>query len=139
MPLCRVLVLGDATAAAQPEHRRAAKLLGQLLDEQGIVRVREGESDGFLVLPGTMTLPEVFAQTLDTSGQCGPQGASAKPCGLLNTANYFTELLQAEADPVVERFVQETQRGQLIVERDPAELLRAMTEFRPPETRRQLA
>jgi hypothetical protein len=33
--------------------------------------------------------------------------------------------------------VRESQRGMLIVDRDPAALLRAMADFRPPETRRQ--
>ena len=59
-----------------------------------------------------------------------------KPCGLLNTGDYFTGLLEAVPDEVVERFVRETQRGRLIVNRDPAELLRAMGDYRPPETRR---
>ena len=63
-------------------------------------------------------------------------GSHEKPGGLLNRADYYTGLLRAAPDPLVDRFFHETRRGMLIVDRDPAVLLRAMSEFRPPETRR---
>lgn len=89
-------------------------------------------ADGFLALPGGLqSLEELFS--LWTWGQLGSQ---EKPCGLLNLRDYYTALLHAVNDQLVERFVRETQRGMLIVDRDPAVLLRAMAEFRPPETRR---
>jgi predicted Rossmann-fold nucleotide-binding protein len=91
-------------------------------------------SDGFLALPGgPATLEELFVTCLPD------RPAPEKPCGLLNTADYFTGLLEAVNDAVLERFVRETQRGRLVVARDPSELLRALADFRPPETRRQLA
>ncbi len=89
-------------------------------------------SDGFLALPGGIgTLEELFE--IWTWGQLG---FHQKPCGLLNTAEYYTSLLKFVDDMVVEQFVRETQRGMLIVDRDPEVLLRAMADFRPPETRR---
>lgn len=89
-------------------------------------------SDGFLALPGGIgTLEEIFE--IWTWGQLG---FHQKPCGLLNTAEYYTSLLKSVDDLAVERFVRETQRGMLIVDRDPEALLRAMADFRPPETRR---
>lgn len=89
-------------------------------------------SDGFLALPGGIgTLEEIFE--IWTWGQ---QGFHQKPCGLLNTAEYYTHMLKSVDDLAVERFVRETQRGMLIVDRNPEALLRAMADFRPPESRR---
>lgn len=92
-------------------------------------------SDGFLALPGGIgTMEELFE-----IWTWGHLGYHEKPCGLLNIAEYYTSLLKFVDDMVVEKFVRETQRGMLIVDRDPEALLRAMADFRPPETRRQLA
>lgn len=89
-------------------------------------------ADGFLALPGGLgSLDELFE--IWTWGHLGYHD---KPCGLLNRADYFTGLLRSVDDSLVERFVRETQRGMLIVDRDPEVLLRALAEFRPPETRR---
>jgi uncharacterized protein (TIGR00730 family) len=89
-------------------------------------------SDGFLALPGGLgTLEELFE-----IWTWGHLGYHQKPCGLLNTSEYYTSLLKFVDDMVVEKFVRETQRGMLIVDRDADTLLRAMAEFQPPETRR---
>ena len=89
-------------------------------------------SDGFLALPGGLgTLEELFE-----IWTWGHLGYHQKPCGLLNTSEYYTSLLKFVDDMVVEKFVRETQRGMLIVDRDAGTLLRAMAEFQPPETRR---
>jgi hypothetical protein len=89
-------------------------------------------SDGFLALPGAFgSIEELLA--VWTWGQLGPH---EKPGGLLNRADYYTGLLRTVSDVVLERFVRETQRGMIVVDRDPAVLLRAMADFRPPETRR---
>jgi uncharacterized protein (TIGR00730 family) len=89
-------------------------------------------SDGFLALPGGLgTLEELFE-----IWTWGNLGYHQKPCGLLNTSEYYTSLLKFVDDMVVEKFVRETQRGMLIVDRDADTLLRAMAEFKPPETRR---
>lgn len=164
MPLRRISVLGGSDPAAGAEAVEAARATGRVLAESGIslfwdkglegprgalaaafgsaggsaVAANSSEAaehaDGFLVLPGGgATLAELFAAALDGAG------AGEKPCGLLNTAGYFSDLLKTAGDAVLERFARESQRGRLIVERDPAELLRAMREYRPPETRRQSA
>jgi uncharacterized protein (TIGR00730 family) len=89
-------------------------------------------SDGFLALPGGLgTLEELFE-----IWTWGHLGYHQKPCGLLNTSEYYTSLLKFVDDMVVEKFVRETQRGMLIVDRNADTLLRAMAEFQPPETRR---
>jgi len=161
MPLRRVSVLGGSDPAARAEHLEAASQLGRLFAESEITLIYDGSaegpigalaaalneanglalsvvpqelgerSDGLLALPGGPEgLEELLARCLASTAE------AEKPCGLLNTGDYFTGLLEAVPDEVVERFVRETQRGRLIVNRDPAELLRAMGDYRPPETRR---
>ena len=89
-------------------------------------------ADGFLALPGGVdSLQGLFV--LLTSGRARD---AEPPCGLLNVDDYYTGLLKTADDLTVERFIRETQRGMLIVDRDPDALLRAMADFRPPETRR---
>jgi uncharacterized protein (TIGR00730 family) len=87
-------------------------------------------SDGFLALPGGVESLE------DLFGIWTWAGGHEKPCGLLNRADYYTNLLRTPNDALLDRYVRERQRGMLIVDRDPAALLRSMAEFRPPETRR---
>jgi predicted Rossmann-fold nucleotide-binding protein len=161
MPLRRVSVLGGSDPVARAEHLEAASQLGRLFAERAITLIYDGSvqgpigalvaalnqanglalsvvpqelgerSDGFVALPGG---PEGLPELLEV---CLPSSADLeKPCGLLNTEDYFTGLLKAVPDHVVERFIRETQRGRLIVHRDPVELLRAMEDYRPPETRR---
>jgi predicted Rossmann-fold nucleotide-binding protein len=162
MPLRRVAVLGGTDPAARAEHFDAASQLGRLLAEQGMSVVYEGSpegplaalatalgaatgrsqqvtreelgqhADGFLALPGG---PVALEELLDTCLAASSSGE--RPCGLLNAGDYFTDLLKTTADAVVERFIREAQRGRLSVQRDPAELLRAIADYRPPETRRQ--
>jgi len=164
MSLRRLTVLGGGDPAARAEHLEAATRLGALLAENGVTLVYDGGTqgpigalaaavhaaegralvaaseelgelgDGFLALAGgSLTLEQLFAAGLPE------RGGDGKPCGLLNTADYFSGLLKTEADAVLERFARETQRGRLIVERDPAALLRALADYRPPETRRQFS
>ena len=164
MALRRLTVLSGSDPAAHAEHVAAATRLGALLAENAItlvydggtrgavaalaeaVREAEGRAvtappeelaelgDAVVALPGgPATLAELFAIALPERGD------GSKPCGLLNTADYYSELLKTGDDGVIERFVRETQRGCLVVERDPATLLRALADFRPPETRRHSA
>ncbi len=89
-------------------------------------------ADGFLALPGAFaSLEELFQ--LWTWGRLGGHD---KPCGLLNRADYYTGLLHTPNDDLLDRYVRESQRGMLVADRDPATLLRALAEYRPPETRR---
>jgi predicted Rossmann-fold nucleotide-binding protein len=141
MPLRRVCLFAWSGPGARPEYAEAAELVARLLSEHAITVVYDGapagltdlhadRADGFLALPGGLgSIGELFEAW-------GRPGAAEKPCGLLNAANYFTTLLQSENDEVLDRFVRETQRGMLIVDRDAGELLRAMADYRAPETRR---
>lgn len=128
MPLRRVVVLtADSTRA---EFRESENELRTTLARRGIGVVAEG-GDGVVAPPGALRdFAELFQRYL---------AGNDLPCGLLNTSDYYTDLLKTTADSVVDRFVRETQRGRLIVQRDPHALVQAMAEYLPPETRRQAA
>lgn len=121
---------------ARPDEARVARRDGltdfQVVDTRDAQRAAFAElSDGVLILPnGLASLDELF-------GIWRWGGAHREmPCALLNLDDHFTALLGTAENTTLQRFVQETQRGMLIVGRDPAELLRAMADYRPPETRR---
>ncbi len=85
-------------------------------------------SDGFIALPGGLgTLEELF-ETLTWS----QLGFHKKPCGLLNTRNYFSHLSTFLDHTVTEGFVGKIHRNMLLVEQDPAKLLEMMFSYRPP-------
>jgi predicted Rossmann-fold nucleotide-binding protein len=124
MVLRRVVLL--ESRLEPPEFREATERLRDHLARQGIGIVAE-DGDGVVALPGGLP-------TLD--GLFDHLGDEDAPCGLLDTSQYFTNLLKTATDATIDRFVRETQRGRLIVERDPRALVQAMTEYQPPETRR---
>lgn len=127
MALHRVVLLeGETTKTHFPGE---AERLRVTLSSKGIGIVSEG-GDGIIALPGGVPALDILLDRL---------AGNDRPCGLLNTANYYTDLLKTTADIVVDRFVRETQRGRLIVGRDPHALVQAMAEYLPPETRRQAA
>lgn len=162
MPLRRVGILSGTNPDAPDHAGMAAAQLGHLLADRGVSVRYEGavlgplsellkafesspgaaqeagpgeltaHTDALLALPGGPLGLEAVLGFCDTAA-----GETERPCGLLNTSNYFTELLQRGADEVVDRFVRESQRGRLIVSRDPEDLVRALEEFRSPESRRR--
>jgi len=105
-----------------------------------VVADSEPERDAMLVAraDAVLALPEGMSSLRPLEAICGPDQplGRQKPFGLLNTGDYYTTLLKGADDDLLELFARESQRGLLIVERDPAVLLRAMADFRPPETRR---
>jgi uncharacterized protein (TIGR00730 family) len=105
-----------------------------------VVTETEPERDAALVAraDAVLALPEGMSSLRPLEAIWGPDEPEGrrKPCGLLNTADYYTSLLRSADDDLLELFARESQRGMLVVDRDPAVLLRAMADFRPPETRR---
>ena len=164
MALHRVSVMGGTDPQARDEFLAAAAAAGRLLASQGITVLYENSSPGPLAeLVAAFQSAHGMALQVSSEQLCeGTDGVFALPggresleqllevglvgtgerepaLGLLNTADYFNDLLKHSGDGILERFVRESQRGRLIVQRDPAELLAAMGEYRPPETRRQQA
>lgn len=127
MPLRRLVLLEPSS---QDGFRDTLDTLRGVLSGKGIAVVREA-GDGLIAAPGSLTsLSELFTTYL---------AGNDLPCGLLNTANYYTDLLKTTEDSVVDRFVRESQRGRLIVNSSPELLVQSMAEYQPPETRRQTA
>lgn len=126
MPVRRLVLLEPSSH----EFGDTLDTLRGVLSSKGITVVPEA-GDGLIAAPGSLnSLSELFTTYL---------AGNDLPCGLLNTANYYTDLLKTTEDNVVDRFVREIQRGRLIVQRDPHDLVQAMVEYLPPETRRQSA
>ncbi len=89
-------------------------------------------SDAYLALPRGFDSIEDALDTL----RWRTNGGQEQPLGLLDEDDYYSRLVGQAADPVLDRFFSETQRGRLVVGKNPADLLRRLAEYRPPETRR---
>lgn len=92
-------------------------------------------ADAILGLPGGFaTLEEAFA-VCEWSKESGRE----QPIGLLDLGEYYSGLLRQASDEAVDRFVRESQRGLLVVSKDPEDLVRRLADYRPPESRRREA
>lgn len=117
---------GQAAGRSDLAEDRVAASRGEWCEEVGRM------SDAFLGLPGGFaSLGEAFA-VWDWGG-----GSIDRPLGLLDQGGYYSTLLKEGSDDVVDRFVIESQRGQLIVGTSAAELLRRLADYRAPEGRRE--
>lgn len=85
-------------------------------------------SDGFIALPGGIGTIEEFVEVL-TWLQLGIHG---KPCGLLNSDGYYDRLLDFFDHMAAEGFIRPECREAVLVDRDPAELLKKMSLYRAP-------
>ncbi len=76
-------------------------------------------SDAFIALPGGLgTLDEIFEML--TWAQLGLQ---TKPCGLLDVAGYYAQLIAFLDHAAAEQFIRPTHRALILVESDPSKLL----------------
>lgn len=87
-------------------------------------------SDAFIALPGGAgTLEELFE--IWTWGQLG---LHRKPCGFLNTAGFYDQLLGFLDLQRDEGFVKDAMRDMLKVADTPTDLLKAFRDYVPPAT-----
>jgi uncharacterized protein (TIGR00730 family) len=85
-------------------------------------------SNGFITLPGGYgTLDELF-EILSIAQLGNPE----KPCGLLNVAHYYDDLLRFLDHAVDQLFVQPEHRAMILVDDDPAALLDRFDTYQPP-------
>ena len=84
--------------------------------------------DGFVALPGGIGTLEEFFEVW-TWAQLGMHN---KPCGLLNIAGYFDQLLAFVDRAVDEKFVRPVHRAMVIVEEDGERLLDRFVSYEPP-------
>ncbi len=125
--LVGVVVASDLPVRPDLTERREA---GSSEEQRSIIA---SLADGYLALPGGFDSIEAALEIFDRSAGRGTE----QPLGLLDEGEYYSRLVGLAPDPVLDRFFVETQRGRLVVGKSPAELLRRMTEYRPPETRRE--
>lgn len=123
--------LGAIAAAAERARQAGGDASGFPSVEEFRAEVAS-RADALLGLPGGFaTLEEAFA-VWEWSAALGRE----QPLGLLDLDDYYTGLFRAAPDAAIDRFVRESQRGQLVVSKDPEDLLRRLGEYRSPETRR---
>jgi uncharacterized protein (TIGR00730 family) len=85
-------------------------------------------SDGFIALSGGIgTFEELFE--IWTWGQLGDH---AKPVALLNVAGFYDKLADFLDDVVTAGFLRPAHRAMLMVDDDPAALVRRMRDHRAP-------
>jgi uncharacterized protein (TIGR00730 family) len=84
-------------------------------------------SDGFIALPGGIGTFEELFEVL-TWQQLGVQ---AKPCGLLNTSEYFEHLLNLLDHAVNEKFLKPFHRDMLLAADDAKQILEKLRHYEP--------
>jgi uncharacterized protein (TIGR00730 family) len=87
-------------------------------------------ADGFIALPGGIgTFEEIFE--IWTWAQLGYH---AKPCGFLNVASYYDQLIGFLDASVTKGFVRENHRAMVAVETDIEVLIRRFETYEAPQT-----
>lgn len=86
-------------------------------------------ADGFIALPGGLGTIEEFFEVLTWS----QLGMHKKPCGLLNTNQYYDRLLDFLDLAVEQRFIEDTHRGMILMDEDPAGLLEKFDVYQAPQ------
>jgi len=84
-------------------------------------------SDGFIALPGGFGTIEEFFEVLTWS----QLGIHKKPCGLLNIGHYFDSAIEFMDHAVEEQFISPDSRALVIIDDDPALLIKKFLEYRP--------
>jgi predicted Rossmann-fold nucleotide-binding protein len=126
--------VGPVATAAERARAAGGVAIGFPTGEEFRAEVA-ATADGILGLPGGFeSLEEAFAVWGWSAGTGREQ-----PLGLLDLDDSYSKLLRQASDRAVDRFVTESQRGLLILGREPEDLLRRLAEYRPPESRRQSA
>jgi len=120
-------VIPHALAALEVEHRGLTELhlVGSMHERKAMMADR---SDGFIALSGGIgTFEELFE--IWTWGQLGDH---RKPVALLNVAGFYGKLIGFIDDVVGAGFLRDEHRRMLMVDTDPAALVRRMQAYAPP-------
>lgn len=87
-------------------------------------------ADGFIALPGGLgTIEEIFEVL--TWAQLG---IHQKPCGLLNTRQYFDDLLKFLDRGVEQMFIETAHREMILIDESPDDLLNKFEAYQAPQT-----
>jgi uncharacterized protein (TIGR00730 family) len=128
-----VLEAGGKAIGVIPEFLAAKELAHNGLTELKIVRSMHERkslmaelSDGFIALPGGFGTLEEFCEVLSWSSL----GFHKKPCGLLNVAGYYDELIKFFDTSKENQFVSESHRDLILVSSDPKQLVHRMQTYK---------
>jgi hypothetical protein len=130
-----VLAAGGEVIGVMPEELMGKEIAFTGLSDLRVVETMAERkalmaelSDGFIALPGGYgTLEELF-EILSIS----QLSKHEKPCGLLNVAHYYDDLLRFLDHAVDQLFVQPEHRAMVLVDEDPAALLDQFEVYHPP-------
>ncbi len=119
-------VIPEALVANEVPHRRLEDLrvVGSMHERKALMAKL---ADGFVALPGGFGTLEEFAEVL-TWSQLGIQ---AKPCGLLDVAGYWTQLLGFFDHAVAEGFVKRANRALVLADSSVTRLLDRLAAWEP--------
>lgn len=129
-----VLKAGGEVAGVIPESLMAREVGHKELTKLHVVRSMHERkalmadlSDAFIALPGGFGTLEEFCEVATWT----QLGLHAKPCGILNVLGYYSPLLAMFDRAVEERFLKPENRTLVLARESPAELLKALDEWRP--------
>lgn len=130
----QVLALGGQAIGVIPKALAHKEIAHQNLTELHITQSMHERkmlmaelADGFIALPGGIgTLEELFE--IWTWAQLG---FHQKPCGLLNVAGYYDDLIRFLDHVADEQFVKKAHRALLMVEKKSGSLLDRMVDYQP--------
>ena len=129
-----VLAAGGKVTGVIPGHLADRKVAHRGLSELRLTSTMHERkalmnelSDGFVALPGGYGTMEEFTEILTWS----QLGLHAKPCGLLDVADFYRPLLAFFDHAVAERFVRPEHRALALVDTEPGQLLDAMETWSP--------
>jgi uncharacterized protein (TIGR00730 family) len=91
-------------------------------------------SDAFVALPGGLGTFEEFFEVLTWS----QLGYHSKPCGLLNVAGYYDQLLGFLDHCVTQGFVHPKHRSMVLTDEEPARLIDQLETFNMPQVNKWL-
>jgi uncharacterized protein (TIGR00730 family) len=100
------------------------RVVGSMLERKALIA---DLVDGFIAISGGLGTLEEFFEVV-TWAQLG---IHQKPCGLLNVARYYDELLEFLDHAVEQRFVKDVHRSLIIVNGDPNGLVESFLSYRP--------
>jgi uncharacterized protein (TIGR00730 family) len=129
-----VLGAGGDVQGVMPEHLVAREVGHKGLTKLHVVRSMHERkalmadlSDAFVALPGGFGTLEEFCEVVTWT----QLGLHAKPCGILNVLGFYSSLLRMFDHAVEERFLKPENRALVLARDKPAELLKALEQWRP--------
>ncbi|MFB6095909.1 MAG: TIGR00730 family Rossman fold protein [Haloferacaceae archaeon] len=124
-------VIPESLLEREPPHRGLTELdVVQSMHERKARMVEL--ADGFVALPGGYGTFEELLEVL-TWAQLG---FHRSPCGVLNVAGYYDDLVAFLDHAVAEEFVSQDHREMVVVAEDPGPLLDGFERYEPPAVKR---